>query len=203
MIDFDLSELVIEVDEDALFVGQTFQTQEEAFTFCNNYAKKHGFMGVKDRTNTRHGRTIRQDFHCHCYGKPRPKVFDMSKNRQNKSSSKCGCYTRLRITLKQSFDIFSEEWHVTVLVKQHNHPMLSHEELRFLLSNRSITPQDEKKILLYKEAGLSIRQIIRVMELEKNLKHGELSVLERDIRNLYGKVKKLLGVEDANNLKEY
>ena len=84
-----------------------------------------------------------------------------------------------------------------------NHPMLSHEELRFLPSNWSITPQGEKKILLYKEAGLSIRQIIRVMELEKNLKHGELSFLERDIRNLYGKVKKLLGVEDANNLKEY
>ncbi|KAK9666154.1 hypothetical protein RND81_14G164700 [Saponaria officinalis] len=60
-----------------------------------------------------------------------------------------------------------------------------------------------KKIMLYKEVGLSIRQIIRVMELEKNLKHGELPFFDRDIRNLYGKVKRMLSPNDAKNLMQY
>ena len=42
-----------------------------------------------------------------------------------------------------------------------------------------------------------------MMKFEKNLKHVELPILKRDIRNFYGKVKKLLRIEDANNLKEY
>ena len=97
MIDFDLNEPVIEEDEDAPFVGQTFQTREEALIFYNNYAKNHGFVIVTDRTDTTQSVVV---------------------------------VLVLRITLKQSFDIFPQEWHVTVLVKQHNHPMLSHEELR-------------------------------------------------------------------------
>ncbi|XP_065861583.1 protein FAR1-RELATED SEQUENCE 11-like isoform X2 [Euphorbia lathyris] len=107
------------------------------------------------------------------------------------------------ITLKSCFDIFSEEWHVNVFVKEHNHNILSPEELCFLPANRSITLEDEKQIFLYKEAGLSIRQILRVMELEKNLKHSELAFFDRDIRNLYGKVKRMLGDNDAKNIMQY
>ncbi|KAL2927442.1 Protein FAR1-RELATED SEQUENCE 11 [Bienertia sinuspersici] len=73
----------------------------------------------------------------------------------------------MRITLKKCFDIFPEEWHVTKFVKEHNHELLSSEEMRFLPANRTISQEDEKQILLYKEAGLSVRQIIQVMELEK------------------------------------
>ncbi|KAK1394922.1 hypothetical protein POM88_013978 [Heracleum sosnowskyi] len=39
--------------------------------------------------------------------------------------------------------------------------------MSFLPLNRIITSEDEKQILLYKEAGLSVRQTIRVMELQK------------------------------------
>ncbi|KAK9671524.1 hypothetical protein RND81_12G036200 [Saponaria officinalis] len=120
----------------------------------------------------------------------------------NRGSSKCGCRAYMRITLKKGFDIFPEEWHVTIFVKEHNKDMLSSEELRFLPANRNITSEDEKK-MLYKEAGLSIRQIIRAMELEKNLKHGELPFFDRDIRNLYGKLKSMIGPDDAKNLMQY
>ena len=57
-----------------------------------------------------------------------------------------------------SFEIFPEEWHVTRFVKQHNHKLLSPDETRSLPSNRNITPEDERKIMLYKESGLSIRK---------------------------------------------
>lgn len=74
----------------------------------------------------------------------------------------------MRITLRRSFHIFPQEWHVTKFSKQHNHEMLPLEAMRFLPANRNISPEDEKQILLFKEAGLSVRQIIRVLELEKN-----------------------------------
>ncbi|XP_074298360.1 protein FAR1-RELATED SEQUENCE 11-like [Silene latifolia] len=202
MLDFDLNEPIIEEDDEPL-LGQTFESQEEAFVFYNNYAKRQGFVAAKYRTDNKHGRTIRQDFICHRAGKQRLKVIDMSKTQRKKQSSKCGCPAHMRITLKRRFDIFPEEWHVTTFVKEHNHEMLLSEELRFLPANRNITAEDEKRILMYKEAGLSIRQIIRVFELEKNIKHGELPFFDRDIRNLYGKVKKMIGADDAKNLMEY
>ena len=59
--------------------------------------------------------------------------------------------------------------------------------MRFLPVNRVITIDDEKRIFLLKEAGLSIREEMRVMELERHLKHGQLQFFQRDIRNLYVK----------------
>lgn len=87
--------------------------------------------------------------------------------------------------------------------KEHNHEMFPLEAMRFLPANRSISPEDEKQILLFKEAGLSVRQIMRVLELEKNLGHGELPFIEKDVRNLFGRVKRLIGADDVKNLLEY
>ncbi|GKC67363.1 protein FAR1-related sequence 11 [Tanacetum coccineum] len=109
----------------------------------------------------------------------------------------------MRLTLKRSFDIFPEEWHVTKFIKDHNHELLSHEHMRFLPVNRIITPEDKQKILLYKEAGLKVREIIRVMELLKNVKHRDLSFLDKDIRNLFTKKRKMLGANDAMSLIHY
>ncbi|GKB13329.1 protein FAR1-related sequence 11 [Tanacetum coccineum] len=60
--------------------------------------------------------------------------------------------------------------------------------MRFLPANCIITPEDEQEIMLYKEAGLNVQEIIRVMELKKNVKHGGLSFLDKDIHNLFTKV---------------
>ena len=59
--------------------------------------------------------------------------------------------------------------------------------MRFLPVNRVITIDDEKRIFLLKEARLSIREEMRVMELKRHLKHGQLPFFQRDIRNLYVK----------------
>ncbi|XP_057532184.1 protein FAR1-RELATED SEQUENCE 11-like [Amaranthus tricolor] len=204
MLDFDLNDTLVVENDCEPFIGQTFESQEEAYAYYNNYAKRHGYVARKDRSDTnKHGKTIRRDFYCHRGGKKPLKVVDLSKSQRHKQSSKCECKAHMRITLKKRFDIFPEEWHVTKFVKEHNHELLSSEEMRFLPANRSISQQDEKQILLYKEAGLSVRQIIRVMELEKEIKHGELSFIERDVRNLFAKVKKVVGDDDVKSLLEY
>ena len=58
-------------------------------------------------------------------------------------------------------------------------------------------------ILLYKEAELSIREIIHVMELKKNVKHGHLPFFQQDIRNLYVKMRKTHTVNDAMGLLQF
>ena len=81
--------------------------------------------------------------------------------------------------------------------------LLSPSRVRFLLPNRVITEDDENCILLYKEARLSIREIIHVIELKKNVKHGHLPFFQRDIHNLYVKMRKMHAVNDAMDLLQF
>ncbi|KAJ8422824.1 hypothetical protein Cgig2_002921 [Carnegiea gigantea] len=74
--------------------------------------------------------------------------------------------------------------------------------MQFLPAKRSITPEDESHNLLYKEVGLSSRQIVRVIELENNIQHGTLPFLDRDIRNLFVKVKKKLAASATSNSRD-
>ena len=89
--------------------------------------------------------------------------------------------------MRKSFDNFPRKWHVNKFIEDHNHDLFSPSEVRFLPANRVITINDEKRIFLLKEARLSIREVMRVMELERHLKHGQLPFFQRDIRNLYVK----------------
>ncbi|KAL2924236.1 Protein FAR1-RELATED SEQUENCE 11 [Bienertia sinuspersici] len=78
MLDFDLNEHLIEENDreiDEPFIGQTFANHEEAFVSYNSYAKQHGFVVRKDRSDTRHGKTIKRDLVCHRGGIPKLKTF--------------------------------------------------------------------------------------------------------------------------------
>lgn len=66
----------------------------------------------------------------------------------------------MRLILKPINDIFSEERHVTKFIKEHNHNLLSPTGMCLVPINRVITAEDKSQILLYKEVGLSVRQII-------------------------------------------
>ena len=69
----------------------------------------------------------------------------------------------MRVTLKRSFDIFPEEWQVTLFKDDHNHKLLSPEKVRFLSAYRNIDKETEEQIFLFKKVGLSIRQIMRII----------------------------------------
>ncbi|XP_071718491.1 protein FAR1-RELATED SEQUENCE 11-like [Rutidosis leptorrhynchoides] len=197
MINLDLNTIPNEEEDEILdnepFVGQAFSNFEEAHLFYKNYAMQHGFAIRKDRSDKKKDRIVRRDIYCHRGEKRSLKARDPSKDQRNRGSVRCGCNAHVRLTFKKSCDIFPDEWHITKFIKDNNHELLSKEDMRFLPVNRIITKEDEDQILLYKEAGLNVRQIIRVMELQKHVKHGDLSFFERDIRNLFTKVKNKLG----------
>ncbi|KAJ8444019.1 LOW QUALITY PROTEIN: hypothetical protein Cgig2_020865 [Carnegiea gigantea] len=162
------------------FIGQCFLNEQEAFQFYENFAKSSDFSICKGRFTIKNGRINRQDFYCHREGYANEKKVDPLKDQRNRASLRCGCKARMQITLRKSFEIFPKEWH---LVVSHNHPLLPPEQVRLLPSYRHISEEDERQILLFKEAGLSIRQIIRLMVLEKQLKHGDVPFFQKDVHN--------------------
>ncbi|XP_071689185.1 protein FAR1-RELATED SEQUENCE 11-like [Rutidosis leptorrhynchoides] len=191
------------LDLDEPFVGQCFLSEEEAFVFYQNYAKRNGFAIRKGRFVNKNGEKSRRDFFCHREGKSKVKMVDYSKQQRNRGSTVGECKAHMCISLRRINDIFPKEWQVTKFVLEHNHDLLSPQEVRFLPSYRSITSDDEKRIFLLKEGGLSIRQIMRVMELEKSVRHGELDFLTKDVSNLIIKNHKLHSNNDARELLEY
>ena len=50
---------------------------------------------------------------------------------------------------------------------------------------------------------LSIREVMHVMELERHLKHGQLPFFQRDIRNLYVKMRRKNAKNDAMDLLQF
>ncbi|GKC12728.1 FAR1-related sequence 11-like protein [Tanacetum coccineum] len=56
---------------------------------------------------------------------------------------------------------------------------------------------------MLKEGGLSVRQLMRVMELERNVRHGELSFLVKDVHNFLNKYHRMNSNNDARDLLEY
>ena len=54
-----------------------------------------------------------------------------------------------------------------------------------------------------KEAEISIKEVMCDMKLERHLKHGQLPFFQRDIRNLYVKMRKMHVVNDAIDLLQF
>ncbi|PWA55515.1 Protein FAR1-RELATED SEQUENCE 11 [Artemisia annua] len=189
---------------DTPFIGQCFLSEEEAFAFYQKFAKHNGFSIRKGRfTNDKDGEMNRRDFFCHRQGKPDPKKVDHSKEQRNRGSSRCGCKAHMRIALRKTNEIFPEEWHVATFSLEHNHELLSAKEVRFLPSYRTITKEDEKRILMLKECGLSVKQIMRVMEVEKDVPHGQLQFLSKDVHNFLSKIHEMHSQNDAKELLQY
>ncbi|KAJ8441242.1 hypothetical protein Cgig2_033966 [Carnegiea gigantea] len=158
---------------------------------------KPGFSVRKGRSENKNRVKRRQDFFCSCEGWAPPKVVNPAAEQRNRESHKCGCGSFMRVTLKRSFDISAEEWQVTLFKDDHNHKLLSPKQVRFLSTYRSIDKETEDRILLFKKAGLSVRQIMHIIELENNVKHGHLQFLAKDIHNLFDKFSGMMGPTDA------
>jgi hypothetical protein len=206
-----LNEFLEEVDKDGTcsetniipFVGQIFLSEEEAYAFYKRYAYHHGFSIRKGRFIKQNGIVSRRDFFCHREGSVSLKIIDPSKEQRKRESTRCDCKAHLRVSLQKSHDIFPSEWRVTKFVPEHNHCLLTQSEVRFLPAYRTILEEDHERIFLLKEAGLSVRQIMRVIELEKNVKHGYLLFIEKDIRNLFLKANKQVERSDVMDLLKY
>ncbi|KAH7517002.1 hypothetical protein FEM48_Zijuj09G0015800 [Ziziphus jujuba var. spinosa] len=167
------------------FVGQRFVSQDAAYEFYCSFAKQCGFSIRRHRTRGKDGvgRGItRRDFTCHRGGYPQLKPTDDGKLQRNRKSSRCGCQAYMRIVKRADFDV--PEWRITGFSNIHNHELLKSNEVQLLPAFCTMTADDKSRICMYAKAGMSVRQMLRLMELEKGVKLGCLPFTEIDVRNL-------------------
>ncbi|CAN6270080.1 unnamed protein product [Urochloa humidicola] len=175
------------------YVGQRFPTHDAAYEFYSGFARRRGFSIRRHRTEGKDGvgrGLTRRYFVCHRAGSaPAKPLAGAPRPQRNRSSSRCGCPAYMRIGRGEGAGA-PPEWRVTGFSDHHNHALLGQEKVRLLPAYRVISGADRDRILMFARAGISVQQMMRLMELEKSVEPGNLPFTEKDVRNLIQSLRK-------------
>ncbi|XP_057978245.1 protein FAR1-RELATED SEQUENCE 11 isoform X1 [Malania oleifera] len=189
----DETRLSLETTNDAIpYIGQKFATHDAAYEFYSEFAKRCGFSIRRHRTEGKDGvgrGLTRRYFVCHRAGNTPIKTSNENKPQRNRKSSRCGCQAYLRIS--KTTELGAPEWRVTGFANHHNHELLEPNQVRFLPAYRTISDADKSRILMFAKTGISVQQMMRLMELEKCVEPGYLPFTEKDVRNLLQSFRKV------------
>ncbi|XP_020111700.1 protein FAR1-RELATED SEQUENCE 11 [Ananas comosus] len=194
--------LSLESSSDAVpYIGQMFETHDLAYEFYSEFAKRCGFSIRRHRTEGKDGvgkGLTRRYFVCHRAGNTPIKSSNDTKPQRNRKSSRCGCQAYLRIS--KNVDSGITEWRVTGFSNHHNHELLEPNQVRFLPAYRVISEADKNRILMFAKTGISVQQMMKLLELEKCVEPGLLPFTEKDVRNLIQSFRKVDQDEDSIDL---
>lgn len=183
----------LEITNDAIpYIGQRFSTHDAAYEFYTEFAKRCGFSIRRHRTEGKDGvgkGLTRRYFVCHRAGNTPVKTSNDNKPQRNRKSSRCGCQAYMRIS--KSTELGVPEWRVTGFANHHNHELLEPNQVRFLPAYRTISESDKNRILMFAKTGISVQQMMRLLELEKCVEPGYLPFTEKDVRNLLQSFRKV------------
>ncbi|KAF2320236.1 hypothetical protein GH714_026260 [Hevea brasiliensis] len=189
----DETRLSLESNNDVIpYIGQRFATHDAAYDFYCEFARRCGFSIRRHRTEGKDGvgkGLTRRYFVCHRAGNTPVKTSNESKPQRNRKSSRCGCQAYMRIS--KTTELGTTEWRVTGFANHHNHELLEPNQVRFLPAYRTISDMDKSRILMFAKTGISVQQMMRLMELEKCVEPGYLPFTEKDVRNLLQSFRKL------------
>ncbi|XP_050382052.1 putative protein FAR1-RELATED SEQUENCE 10 [Argentina anserina] len=178
------------------YVGQIFKTDDDAFKYYSNFARKNGFSIRKARsTESQNLGIYRRDFVCYRSGFNQPRKKANVEHPRERKSVRCGCDAKLYLT-KETVDGISQ-WYVSQFSNVHNHELLEDDQVRLLPAYRKIQEADQERILLLSKAGFPVNRIVKVLELEKGVQPGQLPFIEKDIRNFIRTCKKAVQDSDA------
>uniref|UniRef100_K3YDJ2 Protein FAR1-RELATED SEQUENCE n=2 Tax=Setaria italica TaxID=4555 RepID=K3YDJ2_SETIT len=186
----------------APYVGQRFPTHDAAYVFYSGFARRCGFSIRRHRTEGKDGvgrGLTRRYFVCHRAGSaPAKPLAGAPRSQRNRSSSRCGCQAYMRIGRGEAAAGAPPEWRVTGFSDHHNHALLGQDKVRLLPAYRVISGADRDRILMFAKAGISVQQMMRIMELEKCVEPGSLPFTEKDVRNLMQSFRKVDHEEDES-----
>ncbi|PKA57169.1 Protein FAR1-like sequence 11 [Apostasia shenzhenica] len=183
------------------YVGQRFATHDAAYEFYSQFAMRCGFSIRRHRTEGKDGvgkGLTRRYFVCHRAGNTPIKVSTETKPQRNRKSSRCGCQAYMRISKTTDMGLY--EWRVTGFANHHNHELLDPNQVRFLPAYRTMSDSDKNRILMFSKTGISVQQMMRLMELEKCVEPGYLPFTEKDVRNLIQSFRKVEQDDENINL---
>ncbi|XP_042438480.1 protein FAR1-RELATED SEQUENCE 11-like isoform X2 [Zingiber officinale] len=198
----DDTRLSLEPSTDVIpYIGQKFETHDTAYEFYSKFAKRCGFSIRRHRTEGKDGigkGLTRRYFVCHRAGNTPVKATSDTKSQRNRKSSRCGCQAYMRIS--RNIDMGVSEWRVTGFANHHNHELLEPNQVRFLPAYRTISDADKLRIQMFAKSGISVQQMMRLMELEKHVEPGYLPFTEKDVRNLIQSFRKVSQNEEGIDL---
>ncbi|XP_062026190.1 protein FAR1-RELATED SEQUENCE 11 isoform X2 [Rosa rugosa] len=198
----DETRLSLETTNDVIpYIGKRFATHDAAYEYYSEFAKQCGFSIRRHRTEGKDGvgkGLTRRYFVCHRAGNTPSKTSNESKPQRNRKSSRCGCQAYMRIS--KTTELGASEWRVTGFANHHNHELLEPNQVRFLPAYRTISESDKSRILMFAKTGISVQQMMRLMELEKCVEPGYLPFTEKDVRNLLQSFRKLDPEEESIDL---
>ncbi|GMH12565.1 hypothetical protein Nepgr_014406 [Nepenthes gracilis] len=178
------------------YVGQIFKSDDEAFEYYSNFARKNGFSIRKARSTESHNLGVyRRDFVCYRSGFNQPRKKANIEHPRDRKSVRCGCDAKLYLTKEVVDGVI--QWYVSQFSNIHNHELLEDEQVRLLPAYRKIQEADQERILLLSKAGFPVNRIVKVLELEKGVQPGQLPFIEKDIRNFVRTCKKTVQENDA------
>ncbi|TMW86990.1 hypothetical protein EJD97_020604 [Solanum chilense] len=178
------------------YVGQIFKSDDEAFEYYSNFARKNGFSIRKARsTESQNLGIYRRDFVCYRSGFNQPRKKANVEHPRDRKSVRCGCDAKLYLT-KEIVDGVAQ-WYVSQFSNVHNHELLEDDRVRLLPAYRKIQEADQERILLLSKAGFPVNRIVKVLELEKGVQPGQLPFIEKDVRNFVRTCKKTVQENDA------
>lgn len=178
------------------YVGQIFKSDDEAFEYYSNFARKNGFSIRKARsTESQNLGIYRRDFVCYRSGFNQPRKKANVEHPRDRKSVRCGCDAKLYLT-KEIVDGVAQ-WYVSQFSNIHNHELLEDDQVRLLPAYRKIQEADQERILLLSKAGFPVNRIVKVLELEKGVQPGQLPFIEKDVRNFVRTCKKTVQENDA------
>ncbi|XP_019191008.1 PREDICTED: putative protein FAR1-RELATED SEQUENCE 10 [Ipomoea nil] len=178
------------------YVGMVFKSDEDAFEYYRNFARRNGFSVRKERSRLSPQLGIyKRDFVCYRSGFAPMRKKSTGEHHRDRKSVRCGCDAKMYLS-KEVMDGFSQ-WCVVQFSNVHNHELLEDEQVRLLPAYRKIQETDQERILLLSKAGFPIHRIVKVLELEKEIHGEQLPFLERDVRNFVQNHKKVVQENDA------
>ncbi|KAG8387179.1 hypothetical protein BUALT_Bualt03G0226400 [Buddleja alternifolia] len=178
------------------YVGQIFKSDDEAFEYYSNFARKNGFSIRKARsTESQNLGVYRRDFVCYRSGFNQPRKKTNVEHQRERKSVRCGCDAKLYLT-KEIVDGVPQ-WYISQFSNVHNHELLEDDQVRLFPAYRKIEEADQEHILLLSKAGFPVNRIVKVLELEKGVQPGQLPFIEKDVRNFVRSCKKTVQENDS------
>ncbi|KAJ3708459.1 hypothetical protein LUZ61_012164 [Rhynchospora tenuis] len=140
-------------------INMTFASENEAFHFFNEYAKREGFSVRRNSTKKdRLQNTITfREFCCSRQGSRAKKYLEMpDRKRPATPISRCDCPVKLCIKL----DTKTSRWWVQNFIDDHNHDLAAPDCTPFLRSHCSINEAEKCEISSMKASGIRNCQIL-------------------------------------------
>ncbi|KAK4285265.1 hypothetical protein QN277_001991 [Acacia crassicarpa] len=178
------------------YVGMVFKSDDDAFEYYGNFARKNGFSIRKERSRLSQQLGVyKRDFVCYRSGFAPMKKKSNGEHHRDRKSVRCGCDAKMYLS-KEIVDGVSH-WFVVQFSNVHNHELLEDDQVRLLPAYRKIQEADQERILLLSKAGFPIHRIVKMLELEKGIQGEQLPFLERDVRNFVQNRKKVIQENEA------